>query len=362
MLNELRIELEQNKKEILNVMNKELSNINPDMIQSKWASYTFPEGPRKPVIAVDGSVNNINFVAKALYATSSHAVYSTSEGLTGQASINKIELLPNMPDLKKVFSKQMALMELKTILHVLHTTNAKYVLIDGDLYSMIDHINRGVPHFSTKNKFIKEYTQQIVEEEENNFGLEVPSIAGLLDELEEHSGASLQIILYSQMIRELCVLKKILNDYSDRVISISKTSITKGLYHHEHISDLALINIYCENIGYSHELSQHRLSLNPLYDMDYPIYNDFFRSLDFTTRFVRLTGNGAVLKVQLPGHPSEEEFRNVFTELRNHALDSTGYPFVLKRVHDKVKISSMDMQSISGALGLNYELKERNML
>ncbi len=362
MLIELNIEATINKQEILQVMNETLSKIDPSTIHEKWESCTFEGGPPVPAIAVDGSMNNINYVSKVLYATSSHAVNPTTQLRDHSASNNQVELLPNIPDLNKVFSKQMTLMELKTILYSLYYTDDEYVLIDGDIYSMINHINRDVPYFPRKDKFIQEYTQQIVDEEKYNYGTPIPTISSMFELSEEYPADPIQLILYFQMIRELCVLKNILSNYSERIVAVSKTSQITKLYNHDYLSDLALITTYCDGPGYSHELYERNFLLDPHHNLNYPVYDELFKGCGFTNRFVRLTDNGSVLKVQLPGHPSEEKFKQVFEVLSSHALAVTGYPFLLKQVHDEVKISSKNMEQLSRTLGLKYELKERNML
>lgn len=367
MLSELLMETKQHKEDILGIMDKTLAETKPAEIIYKWTAANPKERKKPPIITVDGSVNNINYVSKVLYSTSSHAIYYNGEGIDRLAAINKTEVLPNMAGIQNVFSKQMALMELKTILHAIHTTPAaKYVLVDGDLYSMIDHINRNVPYLSRKDPFIKEYTTKVVEEEENNFEAAIPSISSILSDVAGYPADPVQTTLYFQMIRELCVLKNLLSNYSDKIVSISKTSRTKSLYNHTYLSDMALINMYCDNAGFSQEVFKDDLEFNSHLErktiQNYPVYHDFFRDLTFTNRFVRLTDKGSVIKIQLPGHPNAYEFMKIFETLLSHATLDTGYPFLLKRVHDEVKISSKDMKTISRILGLNYDHKERHML
>ena len=94
----------------------------------------------------------------------------------------------------------------------------------------------------------------------------------------------------------------------------------------------------------------------------YPIYNDFFKNLNFTNRFVKLTDNGSVLKVQLAYNATESDFKEVLEDLHSYSLENTGYPYLLKRVHDEVKITNKDMLLLLRPLDKLFDLKERNVV
>lgn len=372
MLNELLIKAIENKNILLSQSQKLYENISEDYIASKWTNCNFTKkDPTTEVIAVDGSINSENFITETLYAISSHAIYSPIKpGTEFLSNINNIEIMLNSIDsYNSIFAKQMNIFELKTILNSLYTKpNVDYLFLDGDFFSILNHVASIVNTSIRQNKFIKDYTQQIVENEKDNFSLEVPTIHSFIEDIPQNLNiASNDVILYFQMIEQLCILKNILNHYSNKIVSISKTSRTKILYEDENFSDLGLITKFIKNTGYSDAMpiedTRFRAYINHTIQYgQYPIYNDFFKNLYFTNRFVRLTDKGSVLKVQLAYNATEEEFKKVFEDLHSHSLKTSGYPVLLKKVHEDVKITNSDMKKILKQLDKSFELKERNVV
>ncbi len=372
MLNELLTKVIQDKDYLLSQFENYYENTSEESITQKWTNYNFTKySPTENVIAVDSSINSENFITQTVYALNSQAIYSDIQ--PGTESLSKkydLEIMPNsIESYNSIFAKQMNIFELKTILNSLHTKpDVKYLLLDGDFFSILNHVASIVNTSLRNNDFVASYTKKIVEKEKNNFNLEVPKITSIIKDIPPNINIALtEIILYFQMIEQLCILKTILENYSHKIISISKTSRTKTLYENEYFSDLALITKYCKNSGYSDATliddTRFRAYINHTIQYgQYPIYNDFFKNLNFTNRFVKLTDNGSVLKVQLAYNATESDFKEVLEDLHSYSLENTGYPYLLKRVHDEVKITNKDMLLLLRPLDKLFDLKERNVV
>lgn len=372
MLNELLIQVNEDKNLLLSNFNDLFNKISSKSIKDKWIDYNFKKNnPTKNIIAVDGSINHDSLITETIYALSSLAIYSNIKPGTEHLSMkNKVEILPNnIESYNSIFLKQMNIFELKTILNSLYKKpDVDYLLLDGDFFSILNHVASIVNTSLRRISFVEEFTKEIINQEEDNFNLEVPTVKSLIERIPDNLNLPVNdLVLYFQMIEQLCILKNIMTNYSHKIISISKTSRTKNLYENEYFSDLALISNYCNNSGYSEEYliddTRFRAYINHTIQYgQYPVYNDFFKNLTFTNRFVKLTDKGSVLKVQLAYHATEDEFKKVFEDLHSFSLNSSGYPYLLKKVHDDVKISSKDLNLILKQLNKNNDLKERNVL
>ncbi len=372
MLNELLIQVAEDKNLLLSNFNSLFDDISSTTIESKWNTHQFKKDVQtNDFIAVDGSINNENLVTETIYALSSHALYSnTAHGIKQVSLKNKVEIMSNgIESYNSIFSKQMNIFELKTILNSLYLKpEVDYLLVDGDLFSILNHVASIVNTSLRKNKFVQEFTEEIIKNEENNYSLDVPTVTSLIEEIPKNLEIPTnEIVLYFQMIEQLCILKNILSDYSQKIISISKTCRTRTLYENKYFSDRALLTKYCKKSGYSDETfiddTRFRVYVNNMIQYgQYPVYDNFFRNLNFTNRFVRLSDKGSIIKVQLVNHAGKNEFEQIFEDLHSISLNRTGYPFLLKKVHDDVKISSKDIKIILRQLDKQYELKERNVL
>jgi len=372
MLNELLTYASKEKNSLLSQFDNYYNGILPESIISKWNNYEFKNNKiRKSILAVDGSINQENLISQTVYALSSHAVYSPVEpGTQSISQNNKLELMPpSNENYNQIFSKQMNLFELKTILNSLHEKpEVDYLLLDGDFFSILNHVSSIVNTSLRKNNFIKEYTKRIVKKEKNNYSKEVLSVQSIIDDIPDNLNVPIgEVVLYIQMVEQLCVLKNIMEKYSKKIVSISKTSRTRNLYDNRYFSDLSLIDYYCTKQGYSDatvidDTRSRRFINNTIQYGQYAVYNDFFNNLTYTNRFVKFYDKGSVLKVQLSYAATEEEFLDVLEDLHSFCIDKTGYPFLLKKAHDDVKITSRDMNVILKKLGLNFDNKERDML
>lgn len=163
---------------------------------------------------------------------------------------------------------------------------------------------------------------------------------------------------YLENIEKLLALANLLK-YKDKIIAISKTSIANE-YFKSNIPDMAIFDKYIDNqiIGHSYPPKYSPDNDNQL-KREFPVENEFFKSLIFTIFYVRLEKNKNILKIELPYKANEERIKEIIGIISKDCTD--GYPYLLKKAHHDVVIKKNDIEQLSNIIGI-YEKSGREML
>ncbi|MBF4468588.1 MAG: DNA double-strand break repair nuclease NurA [Methanobrevibacter arboriphilus] len=163
---------------------------------------------------------------------------------------------------------------------------------------------------------------------------------------------------YLENIEKLLALANLLK-YKDKIIAISKTSIAND-YFKSNIPDMAIFDKYIDNqvTGYSYPPKYSPDKDNQL-KREFPVENEFFKSLIFTIFYVRLEKNKNILKIELPYKANEERIKEIIGIISKDCTD--GYPYLLKKAHYDVVIKKNDIEQLSNIIGI-YEKSGREML
>ncbi|WP_052332216.1 DNA double-strand break repair nuclease NurA [Methanobrevibacter arboriphilus] len=147
---------------------------------------------------------------------------------------------------------------------------------------------------------------------------------------------------YLENIEKLLALANLLK-YKDKIIAISKTSIAND-YFKSNIPDMAIFDKYIDNqvTGYSYPPKYSPDKDNQL-KREFPVENEFFKSLIFTIFYVRLEKNKNILKIELPYKANEERIKEIIGIISKDCTD--GYPYLLKKAHHDVVIKKMILNS-----------------
>ena len=81
--------------------------------------------------------------------------------------------------------------------------------------------------------------------------------------------------------------------------------------------------------------------------------------MEFTTFYARLENKKSILKFEIPGKLSKNKVIELLETVKSTSTD--GYPYLLKKAHDDVKIRNRDMELISKKLNI-MEKRWRSML
>ena len=92
---------------------------------------------------------------------------------------------------------------------------------------------------------------------------------------------------------------------------------------------------------------------------EFPVEDEFFRTLQFTVFFARLDDYKNIIKIELPYRANENEIRQILSDLKKDSVE--GYPFLLKKAHHDVVIKNSDISQLSKIVGL-VEKTGREML
>ncbi len=76
---------------------------------------------------------------------------------------------------------------------------------------------------------------------------------------------------------------------------------------------------------------------------DFPVKNNFLKSLEFTIFYARLEDHKNILKFELPYHATEEDIKKLLKQVKK--ISAEGYPLLLKKAHNDVVIRKNDLKT-----------------
>jgi len=357
----------------------EIANVKKEYVPKKFDKNI----QDKNFSAIDGSFNKTKYMAGYIYAITSQTIVSKS----GQnvfkestsADINTVSTIYNNR-IDRLLSLQMNIFELKSTIDTLRKhDDIHYMLMDGSLRGSLMSF-RPLQYYDIPKKLtmiFPEYYRQLEESIGNNdLSIEITTerIKGELSrECEKlikmenmdysYKDNEMNILMYLESIEQLLCIYYLLKEFKDKIICISKTSSTKSLFN-EFIPDSAVIEYTCDESGYTRPRLQESNNIireinGNKVTIDYPVRNRQLSDNVFTTSFVKLEDKSNVLKIELPRKIEEKTFEEILADLESVSVE--GYPHILKKAHDEVKIESKFMDRIQRNLGI-YDKTGRDML
>jgi len=330
-----------------------------DSLDDTWRPVHIPNGKFPAMGAEDGSYNAIEYRSALLYGICAEVIVSDEGGLQILRS-GDVDILYPYRYVRDRLRIYMSIFELKTTLRALKRLSPSILLIDG---SIISAIIRPLPFKENLTPDMralveKKYLSRIVRsvkssEEVNVFSKE------LLDELREDFGRMRgEIIAYLEFLENLAVLREVLSDkYRDKIVSISKTSRSTEMFNCN-IPDIAILEKLTREEGYAR--IPYIVKITKERKRYFPVFSEFFRSLEFTVFYARLKERGQVLKFEVPRVIDDDEIVELLSYLKTVSVD--GYPYLLKRAHRDVIISNEVMEHIAKHIIGIHERKGREIL
>ena len=333
-----------------------------------WRDEEVPKYVDDLVIAAgDGSKHEKKFLSFYFYAIAAETLVYTNKLTKIESS--DINTMAHGKFSKDRIRNYMGLFEVKNALKAIKTHEIDYYLYDG---SLLGDLIRPYP---LEKEIPQEIRYDVLDFAEDKLNEEVSSLENhdvevysnklanndLKDKFEEiraknDSSFVESIENYLENIEKLLALSNLLK-YKEKIIAISKTSIAND-YFNSNIPDMAIFTKYTRDKGYSFH-SKYSYSGSDQFKREFPIENDFFKSLIFTIFYVRLEDNKNILKIELPYKADESKIREIISII---SKDSTeGYPYLLKKAHHDVIIKKRDIEQLSNIIGI-YEKSGREML
>ncbi|ABR54431.1 conserved hypothetical protein [Methanococcus vannielii SB] len=333
-----------------------IQNINFNHDHSKyWIESLFIHKSDMKFSGGDGSFNKIDYINYCLYLTGAVS-YCQSVGGTIEKSVSAFDgdiILP-YKYVQNRLSRYMLNTELKVALSNLIKSEIDYYLYDGSLYSFLVQTNN---HMTVNGKkleetifdYYKEYSRIIRSKifEEITSGC----ISSAVDISFENSLNEEQKIALEQL--EYLILLSEITKYQKKMVGIAKTSKMNIYFENALIPDLALFS-RCKKSGYSIpvDLISEKVNKNFYKNVDY--FKKFGIDLkNLYYQFVKLEDNSGILCATSFEKLDETFYSNL------KEISVSGYPYILKKSHENVKIENSDVLKFARLLGI-YEESDRD--
>lgn len=336
-------------------------------ISKFWKDVEVPKYENNLTIAAgDGSKHEKKFLSFYFYAIAAETLIYNNK--LSKIESSDISTMPHGKFSKDRIRNYMGLFEVKNALKAIKTHDIDYYLYDGSLLGDLirpyplekqipqdirfdildfaeDELNKEIN--SIENHEVEIYSNKLVKND----------LKTKLGDIKTKNGFSYieNIENYLENIEKLLALANLLK-YKDKIIAISKTS-TATDYFNTNIPDIAIFTKFSHYTGYSFP-ARYDSAETDEFKREFPIENDFFKSLKFTIFYVRLENNKNILKIELPYKADEAKIREIISIISRDCTE--GYPYLLKKAHHDVIIKKKDIEQLSNIVGI-YEKSGREM-
>lgn len=174
-------------------------------------------------------------------------------------------------------------------------------------------------------------------------GVEIAS-ARFADALEGER--KFEKIMFLEYLEFLSSLGRLLEKGIGKLVGISKLSTRSSFM--ENTPDIAVFEEISKKQGYS------RPEYEPLTSQvmgKFPVYDELFKSLVFTTFYARFEDRKGVFLLEVPREIDEEEVLEILCRIKSTCVD--GYPYFLTKAHKSVVITNKDVENIFTSLGIH---------
>lgn len=311
-------------------------------IDRYWTTEAVPARENDFTIAAgDGSFNKKKFLSFYLYAVDAVAlIYSPKEKLKTVESV-ELDIMGHQSFVDERLRNLMSIFEIKTALKAFSKEKIDYYMDDG---SILGDLIRPIP---TERSITREDRKLIADRLLNQMKTEdvissydfKSEFEGLFRDKDERS-----LLTYLETIEHLIALKGLLK-HKENIIAVSKTSTSDDLFHNPYVPDMAILDKLTRHQGYSKPIYK---KVDSEAKREFPVYDNFFRQMWFTTFFARLEDNRNIIKIELPYYADEDKIRDIIATIKADATD--GYPYLLKKAHNDVVIKTKDIENLSNIL------------
>ncbi|MBI5253731.1 MAG: DNA double-strand break repair nuclease NurA, partial [Euryarchaeota archaeon] len=313
---------------------EKLSNIDSGKYAQLWREVEIPE--KKAVIgAEDGSLNHRRYKNFVIYAV--NAIALVYNGSFKEIKNSDINLLYPYKKVEERLDLYRTIFELKTSLEALD--EAEVFLLDGSMLSdvgYLKHFGRGLDEEE------KREVLELFQELEKTEGVEIAS-ARFADALEGER--RFEKIMFLEYLEFLSSLGRLLEKGIGKLVGVSKLSTRSSFM--EGMPDIAIFEEISKKQGYS------KPEYEPLASQvmgKFPVYDELFKSLVFTTFYARFEDRKGAFLLEVPREIDEEEVLEILCRIRSICVE--GYPYFLTKAHKSVVITNRDMENIFASLGI----------
>lgn len=310
------------------------------------------------IAAGDGSLNKKKFLSFNFYAVAAVSlIYGDKLEIIESLEVDTI---PHQSFLDDRLRNMMSLFEIENAIKSINSYDIDYYLDDG---SILGDLIRPFPLEKKLSSSKKEEVINIVEEklkkeiktfEEGISSLRFKEKFKELYDNDNYDFDENNLTVFLENIEKLLALSYLLK-YNKKIIAISKTSSGKDIFK-INIPDIAIFDKFDKGEGYSKPVYK---KVSEKMKHEFPVEDDFFRTLEFTIFYARLKENKNIIKIELPYHAEDSEIRKILGILKKDSTE--GYPYLLKKAHHSVVIKKKNIEELSKIVGF-IEKSGREML
>lgn len=318
-----------------------------------WVKYHIGESSLNTNIAAgDGSINKRKFLPFIFYAIGAECILNTDNGLKRIES-SEIDIIAHHKYVEDRLRSYMGIFEIKNALRMFDKHEVDFFLFDG---SILGNLIRPFPIEKEVKEQVKENIRgkylTLLEEELKNSNVEITSTK-FYEKISNEFEDSTEAMIYLENLENILVISKLMKE-NRKIVAISKTSSSTE-YFNSKIPDMAIFDMCSKKQGYS----KPRYSDVSKVKRDFPVKNNFLKSLEFTIFYARLEDHKNILKFELPYHATEEDIKKLLKQVKK--ISAEGYPLLLKKAHNDVVIRKNDLENLSNIIGFQ-EKSGREML
>jgi len=346
------------KKDNINErITNEFNNIDVDP-SLFWREYPIAEEDLDVTISAgDGSINKKNFMSFIFYAIDAECLVYKKELNVIESS--EIDIIPHHDHVEDRLRSYMGIFEIKNALKAFKEHDIDVFLFDG---SILGNLIRPLPlenklESDLKDRIKYKYVPELEKTLNDELKYSNVRIASskFLEKIEKEFENKTDAMIYLESLENLMVISELLKNQG-AVVAISKTS-TSHEYFDSEIPDMAVFDRYSRKEGYS---APKYISISKQeVKRDFPVRNEFFRSLKFTIFYARMENHKNILKFELPYEANEDQIRHILSVIKSKSAE--GYPLLLKKAHNNVVIRKIDLDRLSKIIGFQ-EKSGREML
>lgn len=372
----------KNKKELLKTQ-VEVSFVDEDIekqVKQMWVDYTPSYRNNFAAAVSDGSLRIRQYLGFYLIVFSGYGYFynlqskQNSEWDAGDIIISVVK----RPELAKSYgSLLMFLSELKTIYKLAKEKKPNIVIFDGTITSrLITPFPRA--EWFTKSSEFEEITNtaslKIIDKMKDKFLLfddifslstEVEKIViniltdmGLKPRQDIKEAIIAKLAYYEMMV----ILTDFLKNSSFTIVGVAKTSSGTDIFK-ESLPDIKLFSKYTHTLGYSAEnIPQDIQQLKSSFGEVLGDISILLSELDIQAFYAKYSTPNVVNLIEFYQNPDRAsvDVRDILDMLSSISVD--GYPFLLKKVDNEVRITQTDMDFIQKELGLERGITGRENL
>ena len=316
-------------------------------VEGRWRYRSFDRSasPNIKLCGVDGGRNFREFKGFVIYVVDAEAVIYDGPSIVDSVKLYDVDILTPYRLVEERVRTYSEVLEAKAALEAVESRGVELALIDGSLISSL--IKPLYAERARRLQGIDKFRERLKGLVATGRGIAAKL---LLKELSEAYGPEAgRAASYLEGVEKLLVYRRLLEDYRDRLVFVSKTS--RGVdYFRSPRPDLAIFEQHTRHSGFSEPVY---MRVGDKLRRSLPVDDRFFRSIDVTLFYARLEDRGPVLRFEVPRRVGEDEIEGLLRTIAPYSI--AGYPYPLERAHRDVEVEDHELDRVRRLIGLHGE-------